>query len=163
MAFSPSGTTNGTALTGVTLPTFTLVVDTPKSLNANQWYVSSIGGTWTGTAPNKHSALKMFILTFTKPTVLKTLLGKFYSAVSNIYSKPIPVNIWEMLVASKASVDTLNPNANLGGVRVRISLEAAPGVVDVNPNEVMKVLSLASGAFTSNLQGIYDSILSGTK
>lgn len=63
----------GSAQTGLTSPTFTLVVDsTPPRKGANQYIVSALGGTQLGVLPN--SIYQPYTATIERPEVYKTPL-----------------------------------------------------------------------------------------
>lgn len=158
--FNPTSPVTGGTITGLTSPTYTLAADTARSLNENQWYVSALGGTQTGVVT--HSANRPFTVTFRMPQFLKRLNQKFLSALG-VYTRPIPVNTWEMLVNTKAYTDPTS--YNLGGIRVRLILEAAPGIADQASGlaQINAALSLALGCATQQLSGIRDAALYGTK
>jgi len=72
MAINLSSPVTGSAVTGLTSPTYSVVVDQPPNAYSKQWYVSAIGGTQTSVDAGS-SASKPWTFTFSRPAVLKAL------------------------------------------------------------------------------------------
>jgi hypothetical protein len=65
MTIAVSSPITGTAQTGLTAPTYTLVTDIAPSNNGKQWAVSALGGTQTGVVA--HSVAAPFTISAFKP------------------------------------------------------------------------------------------------
>lgn len=90
MAISLTTPVTGSAQTGLTSPTYTIVADTNPDNNAKQWIVTALGGTQTGVTV--HSISSPFSVAFWRPRVFKTLQwinnlvgGTLRSVPKNVY------------------------------------------------------------------------------
>lgn len=71
MAFVPTSPITGSAQSGLTAPTFTIVADSNPDTNGKQVYVSALGGTQTGVLA--HSVAAPFTMSMFRPKTLKVL------------------------------------------------------------------------------------------
>jgi len=69
MTIALTSPVTGSAQTGLTSPTYTVVADTPPGSNGKQWAVTTLGGTQTG--GRAHSASDPFTLTFERPSSVR--------------------------------------------------------------------------------------------
>lgn len=72
MTISITSPVTGAPVTGLTSPTYTFTADQPPNSWTKSWYVSSIGGTQTG-SDTASTASKPWTFGFSRPGVLKTL------------------------------------------------------------------------------------------
>lgn len=93
MSISLSSPVTGSAVTGLTSPTYSVVVDQPPNAYSKQWYVSAIGGTQTSVDTGS-SASKPWTFTFSRPPVMKAL-----NAVDNTgVLRQVGYNTWTYLM-----------------------------------------------------------------
>lgn len=69
MTIAVTSPITGSAQTGLTSPTYTVVTDTAPGSNGKQYAVTAIGGTQTGV--RTHSASDPFTLTFERPATVR--------------------------------------------------------------------------------------------
>lgn len=69
MSIALTSPVTGSAQTGLTSPTYTVVADTAPGSNGKQWAVTAIGGTQTNV--RSHSASDPFTLTFERPVTVR--------------------------------------------------------------------------------------------
>lgn len=69
MALNPSSPVTGSAITGFTAPTYTIVSDQAPDTFSKQWLVSALGGTQTGVTP-QDSVANPFTITARRPKQL---------------------------------------------------------------------------------------------
>jgi hypothetical protein len=153
MTMSLSSPVTGSAQTGLTSPTYTLVSGTAPDANGRQYAVSALGGTQTGVEVN--SASKPFTLTFWWPKLLKALR---YITGSGRAIK-IDFNVYK-LVTRKG----VNCHVDLPPVTMVITTEVAvPAGADVlDAASVRAAHSAHFGALSQASAGFGDTSVSGT-
>lgn len=92
MAFNPTSPVTGSAQTGLTSPTYTIVTDANPDFNGKQVYVSALGGTQTGVVA--HSVAAPFTLSMFRPKVLKTLAP--VNPVTGVL-RAVPMNTYKVI------------------------------------------------------------------
>lgn len=154
MAFSLTTPVTGAAQTGLTSPTYTLVVDQPPNFNSKQWYVSALGGTQTGV--EVHSMSQPFTIAAFKPAVLKTI-GAPNPATGIIPN--IPRNVTKV-VGRKG----VYPAANQAAIPAIFTLSCdCPAGSDVyDPESLRALLSLVIGSLSQQSAGLGDSLITGS-
>jgi len=70
MSIALTSPVTGSAQTGFTSPTYTVVADTAPTSSGKQWAVTAIGGTQTGV--RTHSASDPFTITFERPATVRS-------------------------------------------------------------------------------------------
>lgn len=144
----------GSAQTGFTAPTYTVVQDTSPNSNSKQYAVTALGGTQTGVDVN--SVSKPFTHTFFRPAVLKML--KAPNPVTGVV-KDVPRNIWKFLTR-KGGVPAVNQSSDL--IKITTTFEIPAGVDTYEPEEIRAALSAHIGALNQQSAGIGDSLVQGT-
>jgi hypothetical protein len=156
MTISVSSPVTGSAQTGFTAPTYTLVAGTAPELNQKQWDVSALGGTQAGVAVSSVSL--PFTVTVSRPKVLKTLGTP--NPVTGIVSN-IPRNVYGVLTRKGVQVMS-------GGVTppvpmiIRTTIEVPAGADIVDPSSIRAALSLHVGTLSQVSAGAGDTTISGT-
>lgn len=92
MAFNPTSPITGSAQTGLTSPTYTIVTDANPDINGKQVYVSALGGTQPGVVA--HSVAAPFTQSMFRPKVLKTLAP--VNPVTGVL-RAVPVNTYKVI------------------------------------------------------------------
>lgn len=153
MPFAPSSPVTGAAVTGLTSPTYTLVLDVAPNINGKQYAVTQLGGTQTNVDVNTVS--KPFTLTFFRPAVLKTL-----PAVNPLTGviKNIPMNTYK-LITRKGVLPAANQS--LLTARITTVIEVPAGSDTHEPWNLRAMLSLHAGALNAQASGISETTLTG--
>lgn len=145
----------GTAVTGLTSPTYTLASDTaPDASSGKQWVVTAIGGTQTGVAAN--SLLNPFTVTYTRPKTFKSL-SAIDTASAGLVS--LPRNEFSLLIRKGSIINSVSGRTV---DMFRLSSGISPQSGYYTRNEVKAALSLLSGAIAANLDSLVDSMFDGT-
>lgn len=153
MAILLSSLVAGTAQTGLTSPTYTVVSDMAPVANALTWSVTVLGGTQAGVTIA--SVASPFRVTFFKPAVLRQP-GVPNPSTGKIPN--IPNNVWRVLIhkgATPASGQLLVANY----VDCKIGIAAGSETFD-GPN-VRAMLSFFIGVLAQVSAGLGDTTVSG--
>lgn len=153
MAFSLTSPVAGSAQTGLTSPTYTIVADIAPSSNGKQVAVTALGGTQTGVTVSSPSS--PFTNTFTRPPVLKTLGA--VNPITGLVSR-VPRNSYKM-VTRKGVLPAAGQVPVTMIVTTTIDVPAGADAYDVN--SVRAALSLHLGALAQQSAGIGDTSISG--
>lgn len=152
MAISLTSPVTGGAQTGLTSPTYTVVVDTPPNAYTKQWAVTALGGTQTGV--DIHSAASPFTISFSKPANLRTapMPNPVTGAMANV-----PRNVYGMKVRKGAKPGT-NQSPQVSVLNCDFSVPAGADVVD--PEDIRAATSLLLGAGWQQSANIGDLLIS---
>jgi hypothetical protein len=153
LSFAPASPVTGAAVTGLTSPTYTIVVDVAPNINGKQYAVTALGGTQTGVDVN--SVSKPFTLSFFRPPVLRTLPQA--NPVTGVI-KNVPLNIYK-LVVRKGAAPALNQSIMVP--KITMSIECPAGVDTYEPEEIRALISAAAGLFWAQADGISQTVLTG--
>jgi len=153
MPFAPSSPVTGAAITGLTLPTYTLTADTPPNANSKQFAVTALGGTQTSVDTNMVS--KPFTMTFFRPPVLRPLPQ---ARVDTGIISNIPVNRYTFLLR-KGGVPAANQVPQL--IKLSFVAEIPAGVDAFEPEEIRAAMSCFVGTLSANADGICSILLTG--
>lgn len=139
MSFSPSSPVTGSAITGLTSPTYTLTADAPPNPFTKQYAVTALGGTQTDVS--SHSPSSPFILSISRPSTFKppSLVNPVTGQLQSV-----PRNTWKMLCVKGGL-----PLAGQNPVNIvfRAEIVVPSGVEVTDPNEIRAMLSLLGGVF----------------
>lgn len=130
----------GSAQTGSTAPTFTLIVDQAPSLNAKQSYVSALGGTQPGA--RIHSASSPLTIARFRPQVMKLL--PMANPLTGVI-KNIPNNVYKV-ITRVGLIPAVNQPAIPVPITTSIPVPAGADVYDLG--QLKAALSLHIGALT---------------
>lgn len=151
--WTPSSPVTGAAQTGLTSPTYTLVLDTALDNSGRQHAVSALGGTQTGVSVS--SIASPFTTTFVRPKVLKTL-----GAVDPVTGvvRSIPHNDWQH-ITRKGAVPLAGQAPTTSTAKTIFSIAAGTDLA--SPAEIRALLSLHIGVEWQQSAGIGDTVVSG--
>jgi len=152
MAFNPSSPVTGAAITGLTSPTYTIVSDTPPSINAKTYAVTALGGTQTGVLT--HSPDTPFNVTFKRPALLKTLGSK--NPITGQYTQ-VPKNEYGMFFRKGVAIQTGQYDVLAVDIRFRVPAGAAT----YDSVQMKALASFLGGMITAQIQGVLDTELTG--
>jgi len=154
MAIALSTPITGSAQTGFTSPTYTIVTDNAPSLFGKQWYVSALGGTQTGATV--HSISSPFTVSVFRPASLSQLPAP--NPVTGVISS-FPKNVYKV-VTRKGALPAANQPAQNILIRTEVSIPA--GVDSYSAAELRAALSAHIGALTQASAGIGDTCVTGS-
>lgn len=151
MTIALSTPVTGSAQTGLTAPTYTVVVDTPPNSYSKQWAVTALGGTQTGV--DVHGASKPFTITFTRPAnvrpapVPNPVTGVMPNAPRNVYS----------VLVRKGMSPGVSQNPQVAVLRCDFSVVAGADLME--PEDIRAALSLLIGSLTQQSSGLGDTLI----
>lgn len=153
MTVTVSSPVTGSAQTGFTAPTYTLVADTPPANNSKQWVVTALGGTQTGVIA--HSVAAPFSLAFWKPLSPKTLQP--VNPVTGIL-RGVPTNTYKTI--TRKGVLPLAGQA-YSNLIITTSVEVPAGADQADAANIRAALSLHLAALTATSAGLGDTLVNG--
>lgn len=141
--FTFTSPVTGSAIVGLTTPSYTVVQDTALSLFSKQIAVSVLGGTQTGVT--SHSISSPFTGTVSRPSVLKQIAYNSNGTVKNI-----PVNAYRVLCRKGVTpVAGVIKNASID-----IAINVPAGSETLDAANLSALFSFASGLLLQQLQGM---------
>lgn len=152
MPFSLTSPVTGTAISGLTSPTYTLTSDVGPTNASKQWAVTALGGTQSGVLV--HSAGVPFTITFKRPPRLRVLGLK--NPVTGQYQR-IQVNEYQLLIRKGAAVQT--DQYSVAYVDVKIGVPAGVDLFD--SVQLKAMISCLGGVLSQQAQGISDTLATG--
>lgn len=152
MTIAVTSPVSGGAQTGFTTPSFTVVSDTPPSVNAKTWAVTAISGTGTfGVRP--HSGSDPFSITFARPASLRAApVPNANNVIGNS-----PRNVFSVIVR-KGETPVAGQSPQVAVLRCDLAVVAGADTVDAD--DVRGALSLLIGALTQQSAGLGDTLVS---
>lgn len=153
MAILSSPVTGGSQ-TGLTSPTYTLIVDgVPPRKGAAQYVVSALGGTQSGVDVN--SIAKPFTVTVMRP---ETYRSPVVNSSGNVVGT-VPRNTHKVLVRKGVDVDSAG--ARKEPLTIDISINVPAGAEAYDPENIRAAISLAVGSLNQYSSGLGDQVVSG--
>lgn len=151
MTVNVTSPVTGSAQTGFTSPTFTLVADVPPNAYSKQYAVTAVSG-----QPNVdvHGASKPFTLTFARPAQIRT--APIPNPGNNVIGNS-PRNVYSVLVR-KGVVPVSGQNPQVSVLRLDLGVVAGSDLVE--PEDVRAALSLLIGALSQQSAGLGDTLVS---
>jgi len=143
----------GTAQTGLTAPTYTLISDLAPDNNGKQVAVSALGGTQTGVTV--HSVASPFTITFTRPRVFKQL-GKPNPTTGLI--KDVPRNTFKLITRKGVTPLANQPFVNL---QITTIVDVPAGSDTYDSANIRAALSAHIGALSQQSAGAGDTLVNG--
>jgi hypothetical protein len=151
MTIALSTPVTGSAQTGFTSPTYTVVSDTPPNAYSKQYAVTALGGTQTGV--DVHGASKPFTITFSKPATVRS--APVPNPTTGVMGNS-PRNTYSVLVRKGASPGTgQNPQTMV----LRCDFGVIAGTDLVEPEDVRAALSLLIGSLSQQSAGLGDTLI----
>lgn len=152
MAISLTTPVTGSAQTGFTSPTYTIVADSAPDSNGRQWAVSALGGTQANV--DVHAGSKPFTITFYKPKTYKSL-GSVNAATGVVSNVP---NNQFGLIIRKGVVPLSGQASRVATMRVTWDIPAGSDTAE--PEDIRALVSAGIGALTQLSAGIGDTLVS---
>jgi hypothetical protein len=153
MAISMPSSITGAAQTGLTTPTYTLIVDTSPDINAKQSVVSALGGTQTGV--DVHSVARPFSVSVFRPKSFASL-GKV-NPVTGVLSG-VGRNTYKCL--TRKGVTPLAGQASQVSI-CRTEIEIPAGADTADAANVRAMLSAHIGLLQQISAGLGDTAING--
>lgn len=148
MTISVTSPVTGSAQTGLTSPTYTVVADTPPNAYSKQYAVTALGGTQTNV--DVHGASNPFTLTFSRPAQIRSApprnpaTGLVGSSPRNVYS----------VIVRKGMKPSSSDVPQVGVLRCDLSVVAGADLQE--PEDIRAALSLLIGALSQQSAGLGD-------
>lgn len=152
MTVSLSSPVTGSAQTGLTSPTYTVVADVPPNAYSKQWAVTALGGTQTGV--DVHGASKPFTITFSRPAQIRS--APIANPVTGIVGNS-PRNSYSVIVR-KGVVPVSGQTPQVSVLRCDLAVVAGSDLVE--PEDIRAALSLLIGGLTQVSAGLGDTLVS---
>jgi len=154
MAFNPTSPVTGSAQTGLTSPTYTIVTDANPDFNGKQVYVSALGGTQTGVVA--HSVAAPFTLSMFRPKVLKTLAP--VNPVTGVL-RAVPMNTYKVI--TRKGVLPLAGQSHKTAV-IATTLDIPAGADTADAINLRAAISAHIGLLTQLSNELGNSVTTGT-
>jgi hypothetical protein len=151
MTIALTSPVTGSAQTGLTSPTYTVVADTPPNAYSKQWAVTALGGTQTSV--EVHGASKPFTVTFSRPQVIRS--APALNPVTGVMPNS-PRNVYSVIVRKGASPGA-NQNPQICVLRCDLSVAAGADLQE--PEDIRAALSLLIGSMTQQSAGLGDTLI----
>lgn len=151
MTVSVTSPVTGSAQTGLTSPTYTVVADTPPNAFSKQWAVTALGGTQANV--DVHGASKPFTLTFSRPQQVRS--APVVNPVTGVMANS-PRNTYSVLVR-KGVAPGVSQNPQVMVLRCDFGVVAGSDLVE--PEDIRAALSLLIGALSQQSAGLGDTLV----
>lgn len=153
MSFAPASPVTGSAVTGLTSPTYTLTTDVAPNINGKQYAITALGGTQTGV--DTHTVSKPFSVSFFRPQVLRTLPSA--NPVTGVI-KNVPMNTYK-LITRKGILPAAGQSPMIA--KITTIIEVPAGSDTYEPEDLRAMMSLHFGVGAAQASGIADTLVSG--
>lgn len=153
MTISLTSPVTGSAQTGFTSPTYTVVQDTAPNAYSKRYAVTALGGTQTGV--DVHAASRPFTITFSRPQNIRSapvanpVTGAMPNSPRNVYS----------VAVHKGQSPGVSQNPQTGVLRCDLSVVAGADVTE--PEDIRAALSFLIGSMTQQSSGLGDTLING--
>ncbi len=153
MTVSLSSPVTGSAQTGLTSPTYTVVADVPPNAYTKQWAVTALGGTQTNV--DVHGASKPFTIAFSRPQTIRSapvpnpVTGLMPNSPRNVYS----------VIVRKGVVPGTGQNPQPEVLRCEFSVVAGSDLIE--PEDIRASLSFLIGSLSQVSAGLGDTLVNG--
>lgn len=154
MAFVPSTPITGSAQTGLTSPTYTIVSDQNPDNNGKQVYVSALGGTQSGVLA--HTVASPFTCSMFRPRVLKTLQP--VNPVTGVL-RSVPMNVYKA-ITRKGVLPLAGQSAKTAHITSEFAIPAGSDLADNLSLRAM--ISCHIGLLTQLSNELGNSVTTGT-
>lgn len=142
----------GSAQTGFTSPSFTIVSDLAPNAYSKQYAVSAAGGTGLSTV-DAHSASSPFTITFQRPANVRP--APIANPVTGVIANS-PRNVYSVIVRKGEKPGT-NQNAQVAVLRCDLAVVAGADVTE--PDDVRAALSFLIGSLSQVSAGLGDTLI----
>lgn len=151
MTVALSSPVTGSAQTGHSAPTFTVVADQAPNNQSKQYAVTGNGG--TGPFAAVHAASKPFTVTFSRPATLRQ--APVPNPVTGVVGNS-PRNVYSVLVR-KGLVPVAGQNPQVTTLRCDLSVVSGADLVE--PDDIRAALSFLIGCLNQQSAGIGDTLI----
>lgn len=152
--YSPSTPVTGSAQTGLTAPTYTIVSDLAPNSLGKQFAISALGGTQANVEVNGVS--KPFTVNFVRPAAFKLVAKP--DPISGVLTRTSQ-NVWK-LITRKGVVPLAGQSPQV--LLITTTFEVPAGADGVEPEDIRAACSLHIGILNQQSAGIGDSLITGT-
>lgn len=153
MTFTVTSPITGATQTGFTTPTYTVLADTPPSINAKQFVVSALGGTQAGVIP--HSVSAPFSIAMFRPQNPQVLAP--VNPVTGVLMR-VPMNTYKV-ITRKGVLPLLGQAYK--NMLITTVIEVPAGSDQADPANVRAALAAHIGALSQQSAGVGDTAING--
>jgi hypothetical protein len=150
MTIALTSPVTGSAITGLTSPTYSVVADSNDS-NAKRYAVTALGGTQTGVTI--HTTDAQFTVTFWRPASVRVLEALGLDGVIRRF----PRNTYGITIRKGVSVAT-GQVKQLAKAELRVDIPA--GSESFDANNIAAMMSFLGGALAQQINGFTDTVKS---
>jgi hypothetical protein len=143
---------SGSAQTGFTSPSFTVVADSPPNAYSKQYAVTAVGGTGLSTV-DAHAASSPFTITFQRPANVRS--APIANPVTGVIANS-PRNVYSVIVR-KGEKPGLNQTPQVAVLRLDLAVVAGADVTE--PDDVRAALSFLLGSLSQVSAGLGDTLI----
>lgn len=154
MSFTVSSPVTGSAQTGLTSPTYTIVADTAPTSAGKQYAVTALGGTQTG-VDSTSTPSRPFTVTLSRPPVLRAL--GVVDPVTGVL-RSVPRNTYKVL--TRKGVTPLTGQASVPS-QIRTECEIPAGADSVDAPNIRAALSFHIGVLNQISASMGDTLVTG--
>lgn len=153
MTISVTSPVTGSAQTGLTSPTYTVVSDVPPNAYSKQYAVTALGGTQANV--DVHGASNPFTITFSRPAQMRS--APVPNPVTGVMGNS-PRNVYTVLVRKGVKPGTTQ-TPQVATLRADLSVVAGADLVE--PEDIRAALSLLIGTLSQQSAGLGDTLING--
>jgi hypothetical protein len=153
MSFNVSSPVTGSAQTGLTSPTYTVVADTPPTVNSKQYAVTALGGTQTGVTT--HSVAAPFTVSMFRPPNPQVLAVP--NAATGVISR-FPKNTYKVITRKGVLPLAGQPVQTM---IVTTTIDVPAGADTADAANVRAALSAHIGSLSQQSAGVGDTSVQG--
>lgn len=155
MSISLTSPVSGSAQTGFTTPTYTVVSDVPPNASSRQYAATATAGGTVPAGARYHSASDPFTITFERPATVRS--APLPNPVTNVIGN-VPRNTYKFRVR-KGVIPVVNQNPQ---VMLQSGIFDVPAGADIaDPVNVRLGTSMFIGALDQQSAGWGDTLISG--
>lgn len=152
MSVSLTSPVTGSAQTGFTSPSFTVVADSPPNAYSKQYAVTVAGGTGLSTV-DVHAASSPFTITFSRPANVRP--APIPNPTTGVMGNS-PRNVYSVIVRKGMKPGT---NQTPQTAQLRCDLSVVAGADVQEPDDVRAALSFLIGSLSQQSAGIGDMLI----
>lgn len=145
----------GSAQTGLTSPTYTVVVDSKPENHAAQWYISALGGTQAGVTT--HAVSSPFTISFWRPKAFKMI--NWVQGLVGGQVRAVPRNTYKV-ITRKGVTPAADQATQI--MLITTTIDVPAGAEAFDSANVRAALSLHFGSIAQQSAGIGDTCIVGS-
>lgn len=160
MSFNLGSTLNGSAPTGWSSPTFTLVQDTSVPAGQKQYLVTARGGTQGGGAGDVHSLASPFTINLKRPSFLRSFITGAAAAVGLVKNQG---NTFTLHIRKSEKINAIG-GRTINEAKVQFVIAPETAQQSTGRDDVNAIMSVLGGILSSatHSTALVDTFLDGS-